>query len=87
MNSIKDYFSLRFWSKRRELLHTSDVFCMAPWVHQYMFTDGKVFPCCISAHDIDENLGDLRKGETLPEIWNNEKTATLRKNMVNGQKK
>jgi len=71
---------------KKKLLKESEVFCMAPWVHQYMFPDGKVFPCCISANDLDDVLGHLGNGDTLEEIWNNAPTKKLRKNMLNGVK-
>jgi sulfatase maturation enzyme AslB (radical SAM superfamily) len=79
-----------FKSERRrrheQLLHQSEVFCMAPWVHQYMFPDGRVFPCCIAAQDINHPLGNLSKGETLEQIWNSEQTKALRRDMLHGQK-
>lgn len=82
----KNIFSFKYWKVRKQLLYQSEVFCMAPWVHQYMFPDGRVYPCCLSAQELDENLGDLSKGDTLEEIWNNERTVQLRVNMINGIK-
>jgi radical SAM protein with 4Fe4S-binding SPASM domain len=68
------------------LLQQSEVFCMAPWVHQYVFPDGKVFPCAISAHAVNDNLGSLKNDHTLAQIWNSEKTMALRANMLCGKK-
>lgn len=68
------------------LLNQSKVFCMAPWVHQYIFPEGMVFPCCISAHNLNDNLGDLSKGQTLKQVWNSEQTKLLRANMLSGKK-
>lgn len=58
---------------------------MAPWVHQYMFPDGKMFPCCQSAEDLSVNLGSLSSGQTLRDIWNSEASKELRRNMLAGK--
>ncbi len=83
MITIKKIFNL-FSNKPQAdfLLNKSKVFCMAPWVHQYIFPEGKVFPCCISAHNLNDYIGDLSKGETLEQIWNSEKTTKIRSNML-----
>jgi organic radical activating enzyme len=82
--------TLSFKSERRRrhelLLQQSEIFCMAPWVHQYMFPDGRVFPCCIAAQDINNPLGNLSKGETLEQIWNSNQTKALRMAMLQGKK-
>ncbi|MCP4123218.1 MAG: twitch domain-containing radical SAM protein [Bacteroidetes bacterium] len=57
---------------------------MAPWVHMHMAPQGQIFPCCISAHYLDESPGDL-KDKSLEEIWNSGKMKKIRKNMMNGK--
>lgn len=69
----------------KELLEQSDVFCMAPWVHLHMAPQGQVFPCCISAHYLQESPGHLREN-TLEEIWNSGKMKEIRRNMLAGKK-
>ena len=59
---------------------------MAPWVHQHFGPEGKVFPCCIAANDLQDNLGDLSNGDTLQQIWNSSATQKLRSNMLSGVK-
>jgi len=66
------------------MLKESEVFCMAPWVHMHMAPQGQVFPCCISAHYLDQAPGTLKENN-LKEIWNSDKMKEIRRNMLNGQ--
>jgi len=60
-----------------------DTFCVIPWMHFYLSTNGNVLPCCVS--DRDFPVGNL-KTEKLSEIYNGNKMAFIRKNMLNGIK-
>lgn len=64
-------------------LQDSKTFCILPWVHQYVDPDSGVRPCC--AYEPNTNLGSL-KTNTLEEIWNNEETKKVRRQMLNGEK-
>lgn len=65
----------------RSRFKESKVFCMAPWVSLHVAPQGHVFPCCISAHYLEERQGDMRQN-SLEEIWNSPKMKTLRQNML-----
>ena len=56
---------------------------MMPWIHQYVNTDGNVYPCCIANYDIP--MGNVNS-QTIKEIWNSEEYKHLRLNMINGIK-
>lgn len=64
----------------------NDVFCIAPFIQQYVGVNGEVMPCCVSAHHLDEALGNLKDGDTLETAWNSERSRALRQRMVNGEK-
>ena len=85
MNRILN--SLKLWKNKTQSnrLKASEGFCMAPWVSLHMAPQGQVFPCCISAHYLDEAIGDVKE-QPLEKIWNSTKMTTLRKNMMSGRK-
>lgn len=60
-----------------------DTFCVLPWVHFYLSTDGNVLPCCIS--DRNTPLGNL-KNLSVESVFNGNKMKQVRKNMLNGHK-
>ncbi|MFI5347939.1 MAG: twitch domain-containing radical SAM protein [Elusimicrobiota bacterium] len=63
-------------------LENSDVFCVLPWIHMHVSSDGRVQPCCTA--DAASPLGDL-KTSTLGEIWNSPAMRGLRLNMLAGK--
>lgn len=63
----------------RDLLFTSDVFCMYPWVGLFIGQDSVVKPCCFSRSVI----GDASQ-HNLKEIWNSPKIQEIRTSMLNG---
>lgn len=68
--------------QKQELLHSSPVFCMAPFTSLHINIEGKVFPCCNSAGFLEEKLGNLQENTSLEVIWNSEKIKQLRLNML-----
>jgi len=59
-------------------------FCILPFVHTHLNTEGDVFPCCISwSPDRSSHLGYL-KDNTLEELFNSEKMKKLRVDLANG---
>lgn len=59
-------------------------FCILPFVHTHLNTEGDVFPCCISwSPDRSSQLGYL-KDNTLEELFNSEKMKKLRVDLANG---
>lgn len=59
----------------------SPTFCVMPWIHQYVDTQGSIKPCCM--YGFDTELGTLKEN-TLKEIWNSDKTKQMRLNFLNG---
>lgn len=66
-------------------LRDSGVFCLAPWTHLHVLTTGEMFPCCMSAHEPANAVGQLKDGDTLASAWNSEKMRELRRKMLKGE--
>lgn len=65
----------------KDKLLTNGVFCMLPWVHQFVHTNGDMLPCCVGDYQLP--LGNVRESD--PEtIWNSQPYRELRSNMLNG---
>ena len=59
-------------------------FCVLPFVHTHLNTEGDVFPCCVGwTPEKVTSLGYL-KDNTLEELFNSPKLKQLRVDMVNG---
>lgn len=56
-------------------------FCLMPWIHIYVATDGKANACC----NAPITFGSLRN-ETISEIWEGEKINTFRASLLRGEK-
>jgi len=67
-----------------QLLEESKAFCMLPWVHMNVATDGRVLPCCVS--DWERPVGSLRD-TTLQELWNSQGMRRLRLDMLASRKR
>ena len=65
--------------REKELISTSKVFCIYPWVHLNANPDGKVYPCCMTDHRY--SVGSC-KTNTLSEIWNNNSMKQVRVDML-----
>jgi radical SAM protein with 4Fe4S-binding SPASM domain len=70
--------------KLNNLLKENKTFCMMPWIHMYVHTDGSVYPCCDSFDKKSLVLGNVQKN-SLEEIWNGDEYKNLRKSMLNGE--
>ncbi|NGZ06274.1 MAG: radical SAM protein [Magnetococcales bacterium] len=55
------------------------IYCSYPFEHVYVYSDGRVGPCCMDFPD-RLNLGNLMQAE-LPEIWNDRPLRDLRREM------
>lgn len=67
------------------LLRKSNVFCMAPWTHLHVLPTGEIFPCCMSAHESLNAVGNLRNGDSLLSAWNSSAMKNLRTRMLAGK--
>lgn len=59
----------------------TDTFCVLPWIHLYIGTDGNVLPCCQSNHQ--SSMGNIEDND-IKEIINSNQFVELRSNMLNG---
>lgn len=55
-------------------------FCVMPWVHQHVRTDGKITACCVSSY----TYGEVKDG--LQAVWKNQKTTDFREKLLRGDK-
>ena len=62
-------------------------FCILPWVHTHLNTEGDVFPCCISWDTSRKARVGWIKDYTLEELFNNDFMKQLRLDMLNGVKR
>ena len=59
-------------------------FCILPFVHTHLNTEGDVYPCCVGWNgDRTSKIGDL-KDASLEELFNSDAMKQLRLDMVNG---
>ena len=59
---------------------------MAPWVHLHAEPSGKAYTCCISAQQVDSQIGNLNNGDSVKEVWNSNKMRSIRRDMLKGKK-
>ena len=57
------------------------VFCLLPWTHLHIFTDGSFRPCCAWS---GPPLGNARSS-ALAELWNSPSMKALRSDMMRGR--
>lgn len=58
-----------------------DTFCVLPWMHLYVGTDGNVLPCCQADHQ--HPMGNIEK-QSVDNIAKSSAFNQLRKNMLSG---
>ena len=62
----------------------SKTFCILPWAHTRITTDGTVTPCCkINSDFSNQNINTL---ENFDDWWNNDRMRDLRKDLGSGIK-
>lgn len=62
-------------------IHKSDTFCVLPWMHLYIGTDGNVLPCCVSDHQ--HPMGNINQ-QSITTIIQSPGFTRMRYNMLNG---
>lgn len=65
--------------KEQDLLTTSKIFCIYPWIHLNANPDGQSYPCCMTDHK--HSVGNC-KTNTLAEIWNKDAMKQIRLDML-----
>ena len=59
-------------------------FCILPWIHTHLNTEGDVFPCCISWSPERKSRVGWLKDNSLEELFNNDFMKQLRLDMLAG---
>ena len=62
---------------------TQDTFCVLPWMHLYVGTDGNVLPCCAAGHQ--HPMGNIEE-QNIDSILKSSAFNQLRKNMLTGMR-
>jgi radical SAM protein with 4Fe4S-binding SPASM domain len=65
-----------------QLLDSNKTFCMFPWIHLYVNTDGEAYPCCTTKYE--NPVGNVRN-QTIEEIWNSEELKEVRRKLLAGE--
>jgi radical SAM protein with 4Fe4S-binding SPASM domain len=60
---------------------TQNTFCVLPWMHLYVGTDGNVLPCCVADHQ--HPMGNIEE-HSIDNIAKSSAFNQLRKNMLSG---
>ena len=58
------------------------VFCMLPWTHLHIFSEGSLYPCSLWS---GPPLGNVRSS-SMTELWNSPGLRALRSDMMNGRR-
>lgn len=66
-----------------KLLETNKTFCMFPWIHLYVNTDGAAYPCCTTLYE--NPIGNVRES-SIDELWNSEEMKKVRLQLLAGEK-
>jgi len=56
-------------------------YCLMPWLHMFIHSDGNIYPCCKLAGAKNMVLGNVE--QNLKDVWNGEKYREMRKNFKN----
>jgi sulfatase maturation enzyme AslB (radical SAM superfamily) len=62
-------------------------FCILPWIHTHVNTEGDVFPCCISWDAGRKAQVGFLKDNTLEELFNSDFMKQLRLDMMSGKER
>jgi len=65
-----------------KLLETNKTFCMFPWIHLYVNTDGAAYPCCTTRYE--NPIGNVRES-SIEELWNSPELKEVRKKLLAGE--
>jgi radical SAM protein with 4Fe4S-binding SPASM domain len=66
-------------------LSNNGSFCIAPWIHSIIDSDGTVSPCCLTSGN-GHQYGSLHE-KSLKQIWNSDQIKKMRLDMLNGTKR
>lgn len=66
-------------------MNNNKVFCILPWIHTHVNTEGDVYPCCISWDAQRKARLGWVKDHTLEELFNSDFMKQLRLDMIAGK--
>ena len=66
------------------MIKNNKTFCILPWIHTHLNTEGDVFPCCISWSPERKSRVGWLKDNSLEELFNNDFMKQLRLDMLAG---
>jgi len=70
-----------------DMKSSSKTFCILPFVHSHVNTDGEVYPCCVGwTPDKKTSLGKLQDS-SIEDLFNSETLKKLRIDLLNGVKR
>ena len=65
----------------------SKTFCILPWIHTHLNTEGDVYPCCVSWDPTRSSRVGWLKDNSLEELFNNDFMKQLRLDMLAGKER
>lgn len=74
MNEMKDY---------KQLITSSENFCILPWIHFHSWPDGRVMPCCVA--DSNSPVSKIESGTSIIEMMNTDKYKQIRLDMLDNK--
>lgn len=90
LEQVKTLYSTDAWSIQHQIVsglplsshvdNQQDTFCVLPWMHLYIGTDGNVLPCCNGNHQ--HPLGNIEE-QSIDSIVKSNAFNQLRANMIN----
>ena len=92
LEQVKQLYSTDQWKMQSQLVNVDDItknsvvrdtFCVLPWMHLYIGTDGNVLPCCVA--DRQYPMGNIEK-HSIDTIAKSTAFIQLRHNMLSGQR-
>lgn len=92
LEQVKQLYSTDQWKMQSQFVNGAefaknsvvrDTFCVLPWMHLYVGTDGNVLPCCVADHR--HPMGNIEK-HSIDTISKSAAFTQLRYNMLSGQR-
>ena len=59
------------------LLKNSNAFCVMPWVHLHISSNGDMMPCCVATKPFG-NIGSSK----IKDVWNGDEINEFRKKLI-----
>lgn len=73
-----------FSGEYQKSINQTDSFCVLPWIHLYIGTDGNILPCCLADHRYP--MGNIEL-QSIDDIMLSSRYNTLRKDLLSGKRR